>query len=73
MSEGNESGVNCTRLNVVLLVRARALASVVFPVPGLSSSRTWPPAKGGEQQAQVAGLPRHHVFQIVEDAANGLA
>ena len=44
MSEGNRSGVNCTRVQRTPRLRARAFAVMVLPVPGTSSSSTWPPA-----------------------------
>jgi hypothetical protein len=44
ISDGRRSGVNCTRLKTApLIALAIALAKVVFPVPGKSSSSTWPP------------------------------
>ena len=44
MSEGSRSGVNCTRVKRAPIEVASAFASVVLPVPGRSSSSTWPPA-----------------------------
>jgi len=41
-SPGSRSGVNWMRLAVPLMVCARVRASAVFPVPGTSSSSTWP-------------------------------
>ena len=59
MSEGSRSAVNCTRLKLALTERARALASVVLPVPGMSSSRTWPPAaNAATSQRMGVGWPR---------------
>jgi hypothetical protein len=43
MSEGSKSAVNCTRLKSAVSDNASALASVVFPVPGMSSRSTCPP------------------------------
>ena len=45
ISEGITSGVNCTRLNRSPRALAKARAMVVFPTPGMSSSRMWPPAR----------------------------
>src|SRR6266516_5334764 len=42
MSEGSRSGVNWMRLKRASMERARALARVVLPVPGKSSSNRWP-------------------------------
>ena len=42
-SLGNRSGVNCTRVKRQSRDLASALISVVFPVPGKSSSRICPP------------------------------
>ena len=58
MSEGNRSGVNWMRLNFASTDRARALASVVLPVPGKSSSSTWPPlAKAASSLRVEAACP----------------
>ena len=43
MSDGKRSGVNWMRLYWQLTDAASDLISTVFPVPGTSSSRTWPP------------------------------
>ena len=43
-SDGSKSGVNCILLNVPSIDLARDLAKTVLPVPGVSSSRTCPPA-----------------------------
>ena len=48
-SEGRRSGVNCTRRKSPPMVLAKARRSMVLPVPGVSSSRTWP-----EQRKQVS-------------------
>ena len=40
ISPGSRSGVNCTRFAVPSTETASALAMLVFPVPGMSSSRT---------------------------------
>lgn len=42
-SDGSRSGVNWIRLNDMSMELARLRASCVLPVPGLSSSRMWPP------------------------------
>ena len=42
MSLGSRSGVNWTRFQVPAIDPAIALASVVLPVPGTSSSSRWP-------------------------------
>ena len=58
ISDGNKSGVNCTRLKRASTDRANALASVVLPVPGKSSSNTCPPlASAGEQFARGPDWP----------------
>ena len=44
-SDGRRSGVNWILMNRPPTDLARAFASVVFPVPGRSSRRTWPPAR----------------------------
>ncbi len=44
-SAGSRSGVNCARLNVRPSVCANERAASVLPRPGMSSSRTWPPAR----------------------------
>src|SRR5574341_732306 len=43
MSAGSRSGVNWMRLKPAPIEAASALASVVLPVPGVSSISTWPP------------------------------
>ena len=58
MSEGNTSGVNCTRLSCSSSARAKASARVVLPTPGMSSISTWPPASMAIQMVRmVCGLP----------------
>src|SRR5437773_840765 len=54
MSEGNRSGVNWIRLKRAPMDRASALARVVLPVPGLSSSRTWPPLANAARSFRIA-------------------
>ena len=44
MSDGMTSGVSCRRLNFPLQERATEATSWVFPTPGTSSIRMWPPA-----------------------------
>src|SRR5215831_6711974 len=44
MSDGSRSGVHWMRRNVPPTEVARARASIVFPVPGRSCSKMWPPA-----------------------------
>src|SRR5688572_3315848 len=59
MSEGSRSAVNWTRLKLAVTERASAFASVVLPVPGMSSSSTWPPeAKAASSQRSGVGWPR---------------
>src|SRR6056297_2289415 len=58
MSVGRRSGVNWTRWNSAPTTRARALARVVLPVPGTSSSNTWPPlAKAATSQRMARCCP----------------
>jgi hypothetical protein len=58
ISEGNRSGVNWTRVNRASIERASALASVVLPVPGKSSSNTCPPlASAASNLRMVADCP----------------
>jgi len=38
MSDGNKSGVNCTRRTEQAIERPKALASMVLPTPGTSST-----------------------------------
>ena len=45
ISEGRRSGVNWMREKSAAIDDEMALASVVFPTPGTSVSRTWPPAR----------------------------
>lgn len=45
MSDGNRSGVNWMRENSADMEEDITLASVVLPTPGMSVSKTWPPAK----------------------------
>src|SRR5437867_1732825 len=54
MSEGKRSGVNWIRLKRAPMDRASALARVVLPVPGLSSSRTWPPLAKAARSFRIA-------------------
>ena len=59
MSDGSRSGVNWTRLNSASIDCASALASVVLPVPGKSSSNTCPPpASAASTTRRAADLPR---------------
>ena len=44
ISAGIRSGVNCILENLPSIDLARTLASVVLPVPGVASSKIWPPA-----------------------------
>ena len=45
MSEGSKSGVNWMREKSAAIEDEIAFASVVFPTPGMSVRRTWPPAR----------------------------
>ena len=54
MSEGRRSGVNCMRLNVLVMASARAWASEVLPIPGGPSMRACPLARSATRRS-VAG------------------
>ena len=54
MSDGSKSGVNWIRLNCESIDRANALARVVLPVPGKSSSNTCPPLASAASSLRVA-------------------
>ena len=55
------------RLKVASIVRARALARVVLPVPGTSSSSTWPPlAKAVSNLRVAAAWPRITLAMFAE-------
>ena len=57
-SVGRRSGVNWMRAKVPPRVRARARARVVFPTPGTSSTRRWPPERTPTSTCRtVAGFP----------------
>ena len=59
MSEGTTSGVNWTRLNRRSMALLKASARVVFPTPGMSSSRMWPPATITASTLRImSSLPR---------------
>src|SRR3954465_11465639 len=49
------SAVNCTREKRRPSETARACASVVFPTPGTSSIRRWPPARRQATQSSIWG------------------
>src|ERR671934_990131 len=53
-SLGTRSGVHWMRRNERSSERATARASVVFPTPGTSSSRTWPSTRSAARSCSVA-------------------
>src|SRR3972149_3628580 len=62
MSCGSRSLVNGIRRNVPEIPEERARASVVLPVPGTSSRRTWPPAmKDAIARSTASRFPRRTV------------
>ena len=64
MSPGSRSGVHCTRANRPPTAAARALASVVLPRPGRSSSSRWPRASRHASTCSItSGLPRSAWFR----------
>ncbi len=57
-SDGSRSGVNWMRRTVQSTERASALASMVLPTPGTSSSSRWPSASSTVSAIRTAsGLP----------------
>ena len=56
MSLGSRSGVNCTRRTEQSIERASALASIVLPTPGTSSTSRWPSASSTVTASRTASL-----------------
>ena len=76
ISAGSRSGVNCTRLKPPSTERARALARVVLPVPGTSSSSTWPPASSAVSVSSISrSLPTitRPIFSAMRFASGAMA
>ncbi len=55
MSDGSRSGVHCSRFMPMSSERARARASIVLPVPGTSSSSTWPRQSSATTASSITG------------------
>ena len=78
MSEGSRSGVNCSRRTEQSIDRPSALASIVLPTPGTSSTSRWPSAssttRARSTELRLPSItvsigcpdPAHHLDDIAE-------
>ena len=85
MSDGSRSGVNCTRRTEQSIERPSALASIVLPTPGTSSTSRWPSAssttRARSTELRLPSMtlsialadPAHHLDDVAEGVAPSLA